>query len=63
MKFGLKEYFKPTPKLMRKIGDTMLAISLVSVPVAMINDKTVGFILIGCGIVGKFLTNWFSEDK
>lgn len=56
VKIGHKEYFKPTPKVMRQTGDVLLfvaAIGLVLVPGA----KWVAV----AGIAGKFLTNFFSN--
>ena len=61
MKFGTKEYYKPTPQKLRKLGDALLAVSLVAIPVSLAGNELAGYILLGFGIVGKFLTNYFSE--
>ena len=38
--FGLKEYFKPTPKLLRKIGDSLLTIGATFTTWAGITDQS-----------------------
>lgn len=72
----MKNYWKPTPKKWRKIGDSLLAVATV---IAMggiwqfdnLKDlftpvELKGMIIasIALGVVGKFLTNFFKvEDK
>lgn len=65
MKFNLKSYFEPTPKNLRKIGDTLLALSATALPALISNEKTMkilGIILFSMGILGKFLTNFFTDE-
>lgn len=58
----LKDYFKPTPKLMLKIGDSLLALSLFITGFAVImENKTLAIIFIIIGAIGKFGTNLFKE--
>ena len=62
MKIGHKEYNKPTPKKMRKIGDAILAVgTTLTLYTAYMGYKeiVIASALITC--VGKFLTNFFSE--
>jgi len=72
----MKNYWKPTPKKWRRIGDSLLAVATV---IAMggiwqfdnLKDlftpvELKGMIIasIALGVVGKFLTNFFKvEDK
>lgn len=72
--FSRKGYFKPTPKKLRKIGDSLLAIfggyGFVNI-IEAYNEpdkqlRKVKLIIAGSavalGIVGKFFTNFFKED-
>lgn len=60
-----KNYKKPTPDKWRKIGDSILAVSLflttttVSIPHI---DKWIPFTAAALGIIGKFLTNFFAPN-
>ena len=56
------KYWKPTPKKFRKIGDVLLAISAIGVPVILMDYKWIGISLFILCIIGKFLTNYFTED-
>lgn len=56
-------YYKPTPKNLRKLGDSLLAVSAFIVGYGAMNDVqwlTITALIIGVG--GKFLTNFFTED-
>ncbi len=58
-----KNYYAPTPKKWRKIGDTLLAISLYAQTEQAFSGNTklmTGVAIIG--LVGKFLTNFFAEE-
>jgi hypothetical protein len=71
----IKNYYKPTPKKWRKLGDAILAVAVFVTAGGLIEfDKLsqifdakelkiiigIAFIL---GVVGKFLTNFFKEDS
>ena len=58
----LKNYFQPTPKRFRVLGDSIAAASLF---VAGLNLDHPKLMLISgvCGAVGKFVTNFFAEDE
>lgn len=71
----LSNYYKPTPKKWRKIGDAILATGTFVTAGALIEyDKMKEIfsthevkIIIACsfvlGVTGKFLTNFFKEDN
>lgn len=59
----LKRYYAPTPKKWRKIGDTLLALSLYAQGQQAFSGNTklmTGIAIVG--LVGKFLTNFFTEQ-
>lgn len=75
MKLSLKDYWAPTPKKWRKIGDAILATGVFITAGSLLEyDKmkeiftaqevkiiiAVAFVL---GALGKFLTNFFTEEK
>lgn len=59
----LKNYYKPTPKKWRKIGDALLGVSMLSVPSELAEYSAIAISLFVLGVVGKFLTNFFSDDN
>jgi len=61
----LKEmYTSPTPKKWRKIGDVLLGVSTIATTYAIADEwsKYIQLSALILGVVGKFLTNFFSED-
>ena len=60
----LKNYYKPTPKKWRRIGDALLAVSLYAQTQEVFsgNSKVMNAIAIA-GLLGKFITNFFAEDE
>ena len=58
----LKNYFKPTPKRFRVLGDSLAAASLF---VAGLNLDHPKIMLISgvCGALGKFITNFFGDAE
>lgn len=58
-----RNYWKPTPKKWRKIGDSLLAISTIGVPAVLMNHQWIGISLFVVGVIGKFLTNLFAENN
>lgn len=55
-------YYLPTPKFWRKIGDSLLAVSTMITTASIYEDYkwlAIGALLVG--VIGKFLTNMFSE--
>ena len=60
----LKDYYKPTPVIWRKLGDALLAVSVTITGFAMYqNIQWVALIALITGVIGKFLTNFFTEDN
>jgi hypothetical protein len=57
-----KNYWAPTPKKWRKLGDSLLAVSAMGVPAVLMNHHWVGISLFIIGIIGKFLTNFFTDN-
>jgi hypothetical protein len=62
MKASIKHYWKPTPIFWRKIGDSLLAVSLTGIPVILADYKWIGIALFILGVIGKFLTNFFKIE-
>lgn len=63
MKFKLNGYWSPTPKKIKKIGDAMLAVSLYAQSQQMFSGQQTWLTALSIvGLVGKFLTNFFTED-
>ena len=62
LKFGLSEYSKPTPRKLRRLGDGLLLASTLITNELMVVNPTVASISLIVGTIGKFLTNFFSED-
>ena len=64
MKFGLKEYFLPTPKKLRVLGDTLVALGTAAGSWTILDgNPQAGTIIVVLSVVGKFLSNFFAEDK
>ena len=59
----MNNYFKPTPKRLRMLGDALLGVSLFITSSAIATDNdVVAYIALSVGIVGKFFTNFFKEE-
>ena len=64
MKFGLKEYWKPTPKTIRKAADAISGACVFSGGLTSLNGHPiVGTIIFATGFLAKILSNFFSEDE
>lgn len=64
VKFGFKEYFKPTPQNIRKIADSLSAAALAISAFSFAQDyKVASYIILASAFIGKFISNLFSEDK
>jgi len=61
LKFGLSHYAKPTPRRLRRLGDGLLLASTIMTNEVMIDKPAIASITLICGVLGKFLTNFFSE--
>ena len=64
MKAGFKHYYEPTPKNLRKLGDALFgAAAFVTGPAIVGNYHVIAIAALVVGFAGKFLTNFFTEDK
>lgn len=61
LRFGVMQYAKPTPKKMRRLGDGLLLVSTLFTNEVMGDKPFVASVALITGVVGKFLTNFFSE--
>ena len=62
IKAMLKKFYDPTPKRWRKLGDALLGISLLGIPAELTGHSSIAIGIFLCGVVGKFLTNFFSDE-
>jgi|TARA_B110000503_G_C7047245_1_gene370752 hypothetical protein len=63
IKFGVSEYFKPTPKKIRKIADSLSAAALATSAFAFTQDyKIAAYTVLASAFIGKFISNLFSEE-
>lgn len=63
-KFTLKSYWAPTPKKLRKLGDALLGVFTLTSMSSMITDhKALAITSLVIGVLGKVLSNFFSEDS
>lgn len=59
-----KNYYSPTPKKWRKLGDALLGVSTTITGFAIYEEiKWLAMTALITGVIGKFLTNLFSEDE
>ena len=64
MKFGTKEFRKPTPKIMKRVGASLLSVSVFVSSYAFYNShEYIGVIGLGSGILGTIISNMFSNEK
>lgn len=64
MKFGIKHYWSPTPKKIRKVADSLSAAALaVSAYTFMTDYKIVAYVVLACAFVGKFVSNLFADEN
>lgn len=62
-KISIKGYFLPTPKRFRVFGDALASASVFVSTYAILNEhETLGIFVLVTGWVGKFLTNFFTEE-
>jgi len=64
MKITIKGYYEPTPVILRKIGDSLLAVSTFITAYGIANEiKWLSYTSLAIGVVGKFLSNFFTDEK
>lgn len=57
-------YYSPTPKKWRKIGDAFFSVfTFVSACGVYMENDIVVIAAFSCGIVGKFITNLYSDGE
>lgn len=63
MKFGLKHLLKTTPKVLKRLGNSLLAVSTFVAAYAFYNEeKWVAIMGLISGIIGTLLCNMFTEE-
>ena len=61
---NLKSYWKPTPKSIRKIADSILAASVTIASFAAFNEHTkLATTVMIIAAIAKFTSNFFTNDK
>lgn len=64
MKFGLSQYYEPTPKNIRKLADAILGATMFLSASAIIADyHWLAITSVVVGAVAKFFSNFFSDDN
>ncbi len=64
MKTIIKNYYSPTPKKWRSLGDALLGVGMFVTGISIYNEfKWVAIGSVVLCIVGKFLTNFFADDS
>lgn len=64
MKFGWKQYFAPTPKRLRVLGDSLAAAGTFGATIVILNGHPVaGTVIMIVAVLGKFLSNFFAEEE
>ena len=64
MKFGISQYWKPTPKKIRKLADAVISASVFAGTISSLNDKPIiGTIIFVFGFLSKIISNFFSEEE
>ena len=57
-----ENFYKPTPRKLRKLGDGFLAIGTTITATAIAQGVNwLAYAALFCMIIGKFLTNFYSE--
>ncbi len=60
----ISSYQLPTPAKWRRVGDSLLAVCLFASPYEIVKNCHYCSIAVVCiGIIGKFLTNFFSDGN
>ena len=60
----LNKYYSPTPVKWRKLGDALLGVSTTITGFSIYNDmKEVAIAALVLGSIGKFLSNFFTEES
>jgi hypothetical protein len=61
-KFNWNNYFQPTPKLFRQLGDSLLVASTFGMGIAFFSESYTIMLVLGIvSVVAKFATNFFKK--
>ena len=64
MKQLMNNYWSPTPKKWRKLGDALLGASTTITGFAIANDNHyIAYTALICGVLGKVITNLFTKTE
>ena len=64
VEFGWNHYFKPTPKRVRVLGDSLAAGGTFGASIVILNGHPLaGTIIMIIAVVGKFLSNFFKDEE
>lgn len=64
MKFGISQYFKPTPKKIRSVADAVVAATTFGGSMIILNgDPKMGTGVFVVGVIAKFISNLFAENE
>lgn len=64
MKLTWKGYWKPTPKNIRKVADSLLgAATLASTFSCMYDHPTLGVVVMVVAVITKIVSNFLSDDE
>lgn len=59
----MKNYYAPTPKKWRRLGDALLGVSTTITTFAIYEEmKWIAISALILGVIGKFLSNFFNEE-
>ena len=63
MKFTLSGYYKPTPKKIKKIADSIVAgCATAATYISLNGDPKIGTIIFIVGVVAKIVSGFFTEE-
>lgn len=62
-KMSWNNYFKPTPKRIKILGDSLAGSAVFIATISMVNGyEKIAVAVAVIGMVGKFLSNFFADD-
>ena len=60
----VEKYYTNVPVIWRKVGDGLLSVStFITMSAISVDNDVLAYTALGIGIVGKFITNFFSENN
>jgi hypothetical protein len=60
---NIKNYWEPTPKFWRAIGDALLTVGSTATAYNIVmDDKLIAMFCLVSGVLGKFITNFFTDN-